>query len=76
MEDVDVFFSEEVDFQSLSAKLDNDISDVIEYVRRYIGTESMSKSMSKFTSKSMFKSKSKSLFLIDGLTGEKQGSIF
>jgi ATP-dependent DNA helicase RecG len=67
MEDIDVFFSEGVDFQSLSALLENDISGVRDYVREYIGSKSVSKSVSKSMSKSM----SKSLFLIDGLTGEK-----
>ncbi|MDY0344556.1 MAG: ATP-binding protein [Lentimicrobium sp.] len=63
IEDVDVFFSEGVDFQSLSAILENDISGVREYVREYFRTKSVSKSVSK--------SMSKSLLVIDALTGEK-----
>jgi ATP-dependent DNA helicase RecG len=60
--DVDSFFAEGVDIQSLSAILDNDISDVRDYVREYIGTK---------LSKSVSKSMSKSLRMIDALTGEK-----
>lgn len=63
IEDVDVLFSEGIDFQSLSAILDNDISDVRVYVREYIGSKSVSMSVSK--------SMSKSLFVIDALPGVK-----
>lgn len=46
-EEVDAFFTDGFDFQSLSAILDNDISEVRDYVREYIGTKSGTKSGTK-----------------------------
>ena len=62
-EDVDVLMAEKFDFQLLSILLDNDLSDIRDYVRDQIVTKSMSKSVSK--------SVSKSLEIIDFLIEEK-----
>ena len=62
--DIDSFFTEGVDIQSLSSFLDNDISDVRDYVREYIRSKTVSKTVSK--------SMSKYLSVIDTLTDEKK----
>ena len=39
-EDIDTYFAESFDLQTLSGILDNDLSDVVDYVREKIGTKS------------------------------------
>ncbi|MDO9341387.1 MAG: putative DNA binding domain-containing protein [Bacteroidales bacterium] len=58
-EDIDLFMSEKFDFQLLSRLLDNDFSDVRDYVRDQIVTKSLTKSLTKI------------IDLIDFLTIEK-----
>lgn len=71
-EDIDTYFNEGFDLQTLSGILDNDLSDVVDYIREKIGTKSaqkVSKSAQK-VSKSTRKV-SKSIEIIDFLKSEQ-----
>ena len=64
-EDIDTFFTESFDLQTLRSILDNDLSDVVDYIREKIGTKSAQK-VSKSTRKV-----SKSIEIIDFLKSEQ-----
>jgi len=64
-EDIDTLFAESFDLQTLRSILDNDLSDVVDYIREKIGTKSAQK-VSKSTRKV-----SKSIEIIDFLKSEQ-----